>query len=143
LPLAPETTSSRDEVSGVARLSAAVQARKILVVDDNADAATSLALLLEFGGAEVKTAADGAEAIEVAHAFGPELILMDVGMPNIDGLEATRRIRQLPFGKQMRIVAVTGWGQSADREKTKAAGFDAHLVKPVSAEELQRILFSE
>jgi PAS domain S-box-containing protein len=113
---------------------------RILVVDDNADAAEFLALLLEMEGHTVRTAADGEEAIEQAQAFDPDTIFMDLGMPRLDGVEAARRIRQLPRGRRVRIVALTGWGQEADRQRTREAGMDEHLVKPVTLEALQRVL---
>jgi len=114
--------------------------QRVLVVDDNMDAAASLALLLKMDDHEVCTAADGEEAIERARTFGPQIIFMDLAMPRLDGLEAARRIRTLPNGKQLRIVALTGWGQEADRRRTRDAGMDDHLTKPVSFDALQRVL---
>jgi len=114
--------------------------RRVLVVDDSADAAASLMTLLQLAGHEVRTAGDGAEAIEQTCEFGPDIIFMDLGMPRIDGVEATRRIRALPQGRNVRIIALTVWGQEADRERTRGAGMDDHIVKPVSPEALQRIL---
>jgi CheY-like chemotaxis protein len=112
----------------------------VLVVDDNTDAAASLALLLEMEDYEVCTAADGEEAIEQARTFGPQIIFMDLAMPRLDGLEAARRIRALPQGEHVRIVALTGWGQEADRQRTRDAGMDHHLIKPVSLDALQTVL---
>jgi CheY-like chemotaxis protein len=114
--------------------------RRILVVDDNRDGAESLTMMLRLLGNEVRTAGDGLEAIEVAEQFHPELILMDVGMPRLNGYDATRRIRREPWGSDITIVALTGWGQDHDREASRDAGCDAHLVKPVSLEDLQRTL---
>jgi signal transduction histidine kinase len=114
--------------------------QRVLVVDDNTDAAASLALLLKMEDYEVCTAADGEEAIEQARAFGPHIIFMDLAMPRLDGLEAARRIRALPEGGHVRIVALTGWGQEADRQRTRDAGMDHHLVKPVSLDALQNVL---
>ncbi len=114
--------------------------KRVLVVDDSADAAGSLMTLLELAGHEVRTAGDGAEAIEQAREFCPDIIFMDLGMPRVDGVEATRHIRALPQGRNVRIIALTGWGQEADRERTRSAGMDDHIVKPVSPEALQRIL---
>jgi PAS domain S-box-containing protein len=113
---------------------------RVLVVDDSADAAASLMTLLELAGHEVRTAGDGVEAIEQTREFCPDVIFMDLGMPRIDGVEATRRIRALPQGRKVRIIALTGWGQDADRQRTRSAGMDDHIVKPVSPEALQRIL---
>jgi PAS domain S-box-containing protein len=114
--------------------------RRVLVVDDNRDGAESMAEMLGLLGSEVRTAHDGIEAIEAAGQFRPELILMDVGMPRLNGLDATRRIREAPWSRDVVIVALTGWGQEADRERSKEAGCDAHLVKPVDVAELQQLL---
>ena len=114
--------------------------QRVLVVDDNTDAAASLALLLKMEDCEVRTAADGEEAIEQARTFGPQIIFMDLAMPRLDGLEAARRIRALPHGGHVLIVALTGWGQEADRRRTRDAGMDHHLVKPVSLDALQSVL---
>jgi CheY-like chemotaxis protein len=113
---------------------------RILVTDDNRDAAQSLALMLELDGHEVRTAYDGIEALEVAEVFRPEIILLDVGMPRLDGYETARRLRQQPWGSALRLIALTGWGQEKDKSKAKEAGFDHHLVKPVDPEVLQRLL---
>lgn len=91
-------------------------------------------------GHEAATAHDGLEAVERAGHFRPDLILMDVGMPRLNGLDATRRIREHPWGRGITIVALTGWGQDADRERTRAAGCDAHLVKPVDLSDLEKVL---
>jgi PAS domain S-box-containing protein len=115
-------------------------ARRILVVDDNRDGAESMADMLSLLGHEVATAHDGLEAVDRAEAFRPDVILMDVGMPRLNGLDATRRIRERPWGRAMRVVALTGWGQDGDRERSRAAGCDAHLVKPVNVADLQRVL---
>ena len=114
--------------------------RHILVVDDNRDSADSLAMMLELFSNEVRTANDGFAALEEAEKFRPEVILMDVGMPKLNGLEATRQIRSKPWGKSMTIIALTGWGQEADRERSREAGCDGHLVKPVHIDELQKLL---
>jgi PAS domain S-box-containing protein len=113
---------------------------RILVVDDNEDAASSLALLLELGGHEVRTAHDGAEALAVAAEFRPGVVLMDLGMPVLNGYDAARRIRAEPWGDGMILVAVTGWGQEEDRRRTTQAGFDGHLVKPVDYHALMELL---
>lgn len=108
--------------------------RRILVVDDNQDSAMSLAMLLEIGGHEVRTAHDGLEALDVAETFLPDLVLMDLGMPKLNGYDAASRIREQGWGRSMILVAVTGWGQDEDRRRTTEAGFDGHLVKPVDHE---------
>jgi PAS domain S-box-containing protein len=112
---------------------------RVLVVDDNRDAASSLALLLQMSGHEVHTAADGQEAIERAAQLRPSIIFMDLGMPKMGGVEAARRIRALPHGRDIAIVALTGWAQESDRERTRSAGMDYHLVKPVSSEALRDV----
>ena len=114
--------------------------QRVLVVDDNSDAATSLALLLEMENCEVRTAADGEEALVQVEAFQPELIFMDLAMPRLDGVAATRRIRAMPQCQRVRIVALTGWGQATDRQRTQAAGMDHHLIKPVSLDDLRSVL---
>jgi CheY-like chemotaxis protein len=112
----------------------------VLVVDDNDDAAASLAVLLQMSGHEVHTAADGEEAIKRAQQVRPSIIFMDLGMPRMNGLEAARRIRALPQGQRINIVALTGWAQESDQERTRDAGMDFHLVKPVTSEALQNVL---
>jgi signal transduction histidine kinase/ActR/RegA family two-component response regulator len=113
---------------------------RILVVDDLRDSAESLARLLRIEGNEVRTAHDGLEAVALAADFRPGLVLMDIGMPRMDGYEACRRIRNLPFGSEVILVAVTGWGQAEDRRKSKAAGFDHHMIKPVEPLAIERLL---
>ncbi len=113
--------------------------RRILIVDDVRDSAESLALMLRLIGAEVALAHDGLAAVELAERFRPEVVLMDVGMPRLNGYEATRRIRQQPWGKDMVIIALTGWGQEADRVQSKEAGCNGHLVKPVALADLQKL----
>ena len=113
---------------------------RIMVVDDNGDAAASLADLLQLKGYPVLTAATGEEAIEKAPGFRPQIIFMDIGLPGIDGVETSRRIRAMPELRGVTIVAVTGWGQPSDRARTRAAGIVAHLLKPVAPEELEHFL---
>ncbi|WP_439624898.1 PAS domain S-box protein [Gemmata sp.] len=115
-------------------------ARRVLVVDDNRDGAESLSQMLLLCGHEVRTAHDGLEAVAAAAAFRPEVILMDVGMPRLNGLDATRRIREQPWGRGITIVALTGWGQENDRERSREAGCDGHLVKPVNLPDLEQVL---
>lgn len=113
---------------------------KVLVVDDNHDAATSLSMLVRLLGHDVRTAYDGVEALDLAGEFLPEVVLLDLGMPRMDGYEACRRLRAQPWGVEMLVVAVTGWGREDDRQKTQLAGFDQHLVKPVAPDVIARIL---
>jgi PAS domain S-box-containing protein len=114
--------------------------RRILVVDDSRDGAESLAEMLRLLGNEVRTAGDGIEAVAAAERFAPDVILMDVGMPRMNGLDATRRIREQPWGRTPCIVALTGWGQENDRLRSRDAGCDGHLVKPVAVADLQSLL---
>jgi PAS domain S-box-containing protein len=104
--------------------------RRVVIADDNRDGADSLTLVVAAFGCEVRTTYDGAGAVRETEAFRPHVVLLDLGMPGMDGLEAARRIRQLPGGDQVTLVAVTGWGQERDRLATRDAGFDAHVVKP-------------
>ena len=114
--------------------------RRILVVDDNRDSAETLATMLELFGDEVCTVHDGSAAITAAEQFAPDAILMDVGMPGMNGHDATRRIRAEPWGQSPIILALTGWGQDLDRARSLAAGCDGHLVKPVDLSELEKLL---
>ncbi len=117
-------------------------ARRILVADDNEDAAYGLSSLLEILGHEVRTAADGLEAIDVASAFRPDVLLLDIGMPRLNGYDTCRRIREQPWGRSVVIVALTGWGQAEDKRRSHEAGFDHHLVKPIDFAMLQKLLAS-
>jgi PAS domain S-box-containing protein len=114
--------------------------RRILVVDDNRDGATSMAMILKLKRYDVRTALDGIEAVEVAEAFRPHVILMDVGMPRLNGYDATARIREQPWGKDVTIIALTGWGQDRDKIRSQEAGCDGHLVKPVNLSDLEKLL---
>jgi two-component system CheB/CheR fusion protein len=118
------------------------QSRRVLVVDDNVDAADSLGLLLRLSGQETRMAYDGPTALLVAEAFRPQLVLLDIGMPGMDGYEVARRLRGLPVLEGVVLVAVTGWGQEEDRLRSRAAGFDDHLVKPADPVALQHLLAS-
>jgi CheY-like chemotaxis protein len=113
---------------------------RVLIADDNVDAAAALAELLEELGAETRVAHDGEEAVAAAAAFRPEVAFLDVGMPKLDGHEAGRRIRAEPWGAAIVLVALTGWGQPDDRQKSREAGFDEHLVKPAPIETLEKVL---
>ena len=113
--------------------------RKVLVVDDNEDAAIALSMLLQAMGYQTAEAYDGEQALEVAESFRPDLILLDLGLPGLDGYEVARRLRDA-MGSVPRLVALTGWGQEEARLRTADAGFDEHLVKPVDAETLSKVL---
>ena len=115
-------------------------ARRILVVDDNRDSATSMAMLLKLIGHDTNIAYDGMEALEAAKSFQPDMVLLDIGLPKLNGYDACRKIRQEPWGKRMVVIALTGWGQDGDRGKSEAAGFDGHLVKPVDHTTLTTML---
>ena len=114
--------------------------RRILVADDNNDALESLATLLQLSGHEVYTAANGAVALETAEQHRPEVALLDIGMPKLDGYEVARRIRAQPWGARITLVALTGWGQDSDRRRSQEAGFDSHLVKPLDLDKLTDLL---
>jgi len=116
--------------------------RRILVVDDNRDAAFSLATVLNTLNYKTQLAFDGLQAIEAAANFRPNIVLLDIGMPRLNGYRACCRMRKQPWGRNMVIVALTGWGRDADQQRSKAAGFDFHLVKPVDPSSLSRLLIS-
>jgi len=114
--------------------------RRILIADDNSDAAESLAGILRSQGHDTCIATNGQQAVELAWAYRPEIIFMDLGMPHLDGLEATRQIRAQPWGKPILIAALTGWGQQGDRDRSREAGMDMHLVKPIDLAEIAKVL---
>jgi CheY-like chemotaxis protein len=126
--------------SGQAGRNGATTSRRVLVADDNQDVAESLAMLLEFAGHQVFTALDGEAAYRVVAEQLPEVALLDIGMPKANGYEVATRIRQAPWGSRVYLVALTGWGQESDRRRAEQAGFDLHLVKPVSPETIEDIL---
>lgn len=112
----------------------------MLVVDNHRDAAESLAALLRLWDNEVRTAADGAGAIALCASFRPHLVLLDLGLPGLDGFETCRRVRAGAWGGNAVIAAVTGWGRPEDRQRSQEAGFDHHLLKPVAPEQLEALL---
>jgi len=114
--------------------------RRILVVDDNRDSATTLAMLLKSMGHEAETAFGGLEAVARAVTFRADVILLDIGMPGLNGYDAARLIREQQDQKSLKLVALTGWGQEEDRRRTKEAGFDAHLLKPIDLAALTKLL---
>ena len=141
LPLAPQAAGTETIQPATAEAAKRpVMPRRVLVVDDNADAATMLEMLLRSLGHETRVAHDGARALRLAEEFRPEIVLLDIGMPGLDGYEVARRLRAMARERRLRIVAVTGWGQEADRQRSREAGFDLHLVKPVDTTELLRAL---
>lgn len=114
--------------------------RRILIADDNADTADSLATILENMGYEVRAAYNGASAVETAEHFRPEVLLLDIGMPGLNGYETAHYIREEPWGKDAVVVAVTGWGGEADKRQAREAGFDHHLTKPVDPEVIRDLI---
>jgi signal transduction histidine kinase len=116
--------------------------RRLLIVDDNLDALDSLAALMEMSGHEVHMATDGELALTVAESCRPEVVLLDLGLPKLDGYEVARRLRKSPWGRAAMIIALTGWGQDEDRRRTRECGFDSHMVKPLDLDALIRLLGS-
>ena len=113
---------------------------RVLIADDLPDAARSLAMLFELYGAEVRFTLDGAETVRVAESFRPEIVLLDISMPRMNGYDAARAIRQASWGTNMVLIALTGWGRDSDLEEARGAGFDGHLLKPVDPEALVRLI---
>jgi len=139
LPLAAVQTvaaAATPDVGDAAR----AQKKRMLVVDDNGDSAESLALLLALAGHETHVAHDGPEALTRADALRPDAVLLDLGLPGLNGYEVCKRLRVEAWAREIPIIAITGWGQDEDRQRSKDAGFDAHLVKPVVFEELTALL---
>ncbi len=112
----------------------------MLVAEDNSDSADTLADLLRTLGADVDIARDGQSAVEMAEQLHPDVVFMDIGMPNLNGYDAARHIRQSSWGSHTLLVALTGWGQEQDRERAREAGFDHHLIKPAKVADLRRML---
>ncbi len=141
LPIAKiEAESKQSQLTG--GVGQVLPSRRILVVDDNADAATTLAMLLKFLGADVHIAHDGPAALAAMENYRPDVILLDIGMPGMDGFEVARRIRQKPEFDEISLIALTGWGQDDDLRRTRDAGFDHHLIKPADITALQSLLVS-
>jgi two-component system CheB/CheR fusion protein len=142
LPLGDEVARVMEDrrEPGGGRARPGVKDRRILVVDDNRDMAESMAWLLELAGNEIRVAHEGVSALKAAAEFRPDIMLLDLGLPGLNGHEVARRIRTEPWGADITLVAVTGRGQEQDRRKSHEAGFDAHVVKPVGQAELMRVL---
>ncbi len=138
LPVAPGPP--KDETPMADAPSAGHPRRRVLVVDDNRDSAASLAMMLSLVGHDTRTAHDGLEALELAEAFRPDVMLLDIGLPKLNGYDSCRRIRERPWGKNIFIVAVTGWGQEDDRRRSQQAGFDQHMVKPIDFDNLEKLM---
>ena len=113
---------------------------RILVVDDNHDSALSLAMMLSIMGHETRTAHDGESAVETAESFLPDVVLLDIGLPKLNGYEVAQRIREESWGASMFLIAVTGWGQEEDRQRSSEVGLNVHMVKPVEPAVLEKLL---
>jgi CheY-like chemotaxis protein len=140
LPVVDVAAPAPPEPSGEGQVSGFGSMCRILVVDDNRDAADSLGLLLQLAGHETHTAHDGLEAVQAAGAIRPDVVLLDIGLPKISGYEAARRIREEPWGKDLILIALTGWGQEEDKRRATEAGFNRHLTKPVDPTVLEKVL---
>jgi signal transduction histidine kinase len=142
LPVVGEPSQTRPRASreGERTAPAPASSLRILVVDDERISAASLGKLLRVKGHEIRTAYDGFEAVRVADEFRPDVVLLDIGLPKMNGYEVARRMRQQPWGRGVVLIALTGWGQEADRQRSKDAGFDHHLVKPVDLSALLQLL---
>jgi len=141
LPLLVSDAPAADAAQTTTRTEAPMPVRRnILIADDNQDALESLALMLRMEGHDVVCASDGEEALALAGLRRPEIVVLDVGMPKLDGCEVARRIRAESWGRGAILVALTGWGQDVDRRRSREAGFDGHLVKPVDLDELMKLL---
>ncbi len=139
LPVVVE--ASRPQEAGIEDEPAAPKSSlRILIVDDNRDGADSLGMLLRIMGNNTRTAYDGQEGVDVAGEFRPDVVLLDIGLPKLNGYEACRRIREQPWGKGVVLIAMTGWGQDDDRRRSHEAGFDHHMVKPVDPQALMKML---
>ncbi len=140
LPAALPPTPAQPITDGMDQSPQTTARYRILIADDNVDSAVSMAMMLSIMGHEIRTAHDGLEAVEIASAFQPDLTLLDIGMPKLNGYDACRRIREQPWSKKALIAALTGWGQEEDKRRSQEAGFDRHLVKPVEPEALEKLL---
>lgn len=129
-------------ISSAPTLTPSKQGFRILVVDDNQDSALSLAMMLSIMGHETRTAHDGESAVTTAESFLPEVVLLDIGLPKLNGYEVAQRIREREWGASMFLIAVTGWGQEEDRQRSSEVGLNVHMVKPVEPAALER-LFAE
>lgn len=140
LPLGARMAVAGDDTARQDRRTAQRRAYRILVVDDNIDAAESLSLLLQLNSHEIRTATNGRDALALAEAFVPDVAFLDIGMPGMTGFELATRLRATPALARMTIVAVTGWGSEEDQARSREAGFDQHFTKPIAAETVSRLL---
>ena len=114
--------------------------RRIVVADDNEDSAQSCAMLLSLSGHEVRSAHDGEQALVAVRDFRPDVAFLDIGMPRLSGYEVAEAVRAEPWGQDVKLIAVTGWGQADDKVRARSAGFDQHLVKPIDPSDVDRLL---
>jgi CheY-like chemotaxis protein len=140
IPVQPAPASRPDEPARASLGAPVSSPRRVLVVDDSVDSAESLAQLVRLQGHEVRTAFDGLAAVDIASTFGPEVVILDVGLPGVDGYETARRIRQRAGARRPLLVALTGYGTQADRERAEQAGFDHHMTKPPDLARLRALL---
>jgi CheY-like chemotaxis protein len=138
--LSPVRGPQEENGEGEGTPSACCSKCRVLVVDDNEDAANSLGLMLQIMGYDTRMAYDGLAALEVAAAFRPAVVLLDIGLPKLSGYDACRRLRQQRWGEGMVLIAQTGWGQEEDKRRAKEAGFNFHIVKPVDPAALEKLL---
>ncbi|MEZ6086923.1 MAG: response regulator [Pirellulaceae bacterium] len=139
LPVSHEHAGSGN-TSIAPEAASASELKRILVVDDNVAAAKLLAIVIRKIGHDVQVANDGRQAVQIGGEFKPDIVIMDIGMPIMDGYEAARAMRREPWGKEIELIALTGWGQDDDRQRTTQAGFNRHLVKPVEPDTIRSIL---
>jgi two-component system CheB/CheR fusion protein len=142
LPALPEARVQQDNANGYCASAEPVPISRVLIVDDNADAADSLAMYLRLLGQEVRVANDGKMALEIAGSFRPSIVLLDIGLPGMDGYEVAQHLRRLPDANAMLLVALSGYGQANDRLRSQQVGIDHHLVKPVEPSVLNELLVS-
>jgi CheY-like chemotaxis protein len=140
LPARLESSPNRATPETGRARNAAGPKHRILVADDNPDSAATLSIMLEVLGNEVRVASDGVQAVQMAESFRPDAILLDIGMPRMNGYDACEKIRLQPWGAGAFIVALTGWGQDEDKNRSRAAGFDRHLVKPVEPATIEKLI---
>jgi PAS domain S-box-containing protein len=140
LPIALTLVPGQEQAGGNQKVARPMARHRILVADDNTDSASSLAMMLDLMGNDVRTAHDGLEAVAAAADYRPDLILLDIGMPKLNGYEACHRIREQPWGKSILIAAVTGWGHEDDRRRSREAGFNHHLIKPIGPDAVEKLL---
>jgi CheY-like chemotaxis protein len=139
LPLAA-MDSRFDRAEKRAPAEKALAKRRILIVDDNRDGAETLAMLLNFLGSDVRVAYDGPSALETMNAYRPDVVLLDIGMPGMDGYEVAGRVRRDPKLQHLTLIALTGWGQEEDRRRCRQVGIDHHMIKPLDLDALQTLL---